>query len=124
MEPNLVAAAAFLAAGAITTAGLVQLAGCFPWQARPDSLRGLSGPVLVALLALALVLLVVAAVRLALAELSWPFAVVAGGFGLILGPLLFQSLPARFRDSGTGLLSGAMLGLLASWLLYGYGGAS
>ena len=123
MDVDLVAAAAFLAAGAIATAGVVQLAGCFPWAARPAALRGAAGPVLVGLLALAVVVLAVTAVRMASMLLAWPFAVVAGGFGLILGPLLYQSLPARLKDSGGGLLAGSAVGLLASWLLYGYRGS-
>lgn len=105
----------------LLVAGTVQVAGYFPAAGRPASLRGGLGALLVWLCVAALAALAAAAGWLATARLSWPPAVIAGGLGVVVGPLLFQALPRRRMDRPLGLLIAGLLSLavaavLALWL--------
>lgn len=95
--------------------------GMFPRGARPAAMRGAAGDALLAGGgALALALAVFAAPGAAKA-LAWPYAVIAGGLGLLLAPLAFQTLPRALLDTplGAGLLGAATAALLAAWALLG-----
>ncbi len=83
--------------------GGVQASGFLPLAGRPAALRGSGGIMLVGLLLLALLALLAAAIWLAGQRLSWPVAVVAGGLGLLGGPLAFQALPRDRLDRPLGV---------------------
>lgn len=95
--------------------GGVQASGFLPLAGRPAALQGGAGLFLVGLLLLALAALLAAAIWLASQRLSWPVAVVAGGLGLLGGPLAWQLLPRTGLDrpAGVGLMILAVAGLAA-----------
>ncbi|MEX2629255.1 MAG: hypothetical protein WD341_04890 [Tistlia sp.] len=111
------AAAGLLAlAAAVLAAAVVLLGGFLPLATRPAAQRGLLGGGLLLLAGLAALLLGAAALRLAVERLAVAPAVIAGGLGLLFGPLLFQLLPRQLRDGLAGLLlvlaAGGALALL------------
>jgi hypothetical protein len=95
--------------------GGVQASGFLPLAERPVALRGGAGLLLVGLLLLALAALLAAALWLASRRLAWPVAVVAGGLGLLGGPLVWQRLPraGMERPGGVGAMALAAAGLAA-----------
>ncbi len=106
---------AFLGLLLLFATGGVQASGYLPLAGRPAALRGGAGLLLVGLLLLALLALLAAAVWLASQRLSWPVAVVAGGLGLLGGPLAWQLLPRAGLDRpiGVGAMTLAAAGLAA-----------
>ena len=109
--------ACFATALLIGSAAVVQLAGFFPVEARPDALSGAAGGVLVLLLAASVALVLVAALWLAAVRLPWPPAVIAAGLAVLFGPLLFQAVPQRLRDSRVGAGLAVVLNLALAALL-------
>jgi membrane-bound ClpP family serine protease len=99
-------------------AAVVLLSGFLPLSARGPHQRGVAHGLLLVAAAAALVLLAVAAVRFAVLALPGVAAIIAGGLGLLAGPLLFQALPPAHRDRWPGLAAACLLcGGLGLWLL-------
>jgi hypothetical protein len=92
--------------------------GMFPRAARPAALRGAGGGRLIGAGALLAAALAVAAAAGAAGTVPWPYAVIAAGLGVLLGPLAFQGLPQPLLDTplGAALLCAAAAGLLGIWL--------
>jgi hypothetical protein len=84
--------------GAILSAALYGLAasGHFPPEHRSETLAGRRGAVLLWASMALTGLAACAAVGLAAAVLPWYAAVIGGGTGLLVAPLLLQQLPDRF----------------------------
>lgn len=101
--------AAFIAAATIITLGAILLAGHFPVERLPQPLRSGSSRGLVWLNLLLLAGLLFVALAIAVQRMPWPAAVIGGGLAVLFAPLLFQVLPARWRDGRTGLLGQALL---------------
>jgi hypothetical protein len=109
IEPNCLALALFAAAFAACCLSFFMLVGMFPPSARPPSIAGACGGVLVlANLALLLILLVGLA-SFAHRTLRWTSIVVFGGLIFLFIPAVFQVIPSAWRDSRGGL---AILGLI------------
>ncbi len=108
----------FALALAITAASAVLLGGFLPLSARGPRQRGPLAAVLLPLALLALLALGAGALLFA-GRLPIAAAVVAGGLGLLAGPLLFQALPARLRDGAGGLFLVVLAGGALAALLYG-----
>lgn len=111
---------AFLALSLLFATGAVQASGYLPLAGRPAALQGPLGLPLVLLLLAALALLLAAALAFAAARLDWPVAVVAGGLGLLGGPLAWQGLQPLRLDRPAGLvltiLAAAAAAAAAHWL--------
>lgn len=114
-------ALALAGAGLLLASGAVELGGLFPRPARPPALSGPTGALLAWLLLAAVAALLAAALLFALARLSWPAAVIAGGLGLLAGPPLWNLLPRRLLERPAGLAL-ALLALAAAALLLLRGG--
>ena len=111
---------AFLGLCLLFASGAVQASGYLPLGGRPAALRGPLGLALVLLLLAALAALLAAALGFAARRLDWPVAIVAGGLGLLGGPLLWQGLERAGLDRPAGLvltiLVAAAAGAAAVWL--------
>lgn len=111
--------ALFALSAAAGAAAVVLIGGFLPLSARGPGQRGPLAGALLAAAAAALALLVYAGLRFAVLALPGPGAVIAGGLGVLAGPLLFQALPPRQRDRWPGLAAAALLcGGLALPLLH------
>jgi len=109
IEPNGPALALFGVTFAAWCWSFLALAGLFPPSARPQSLAGAAGHVLVLLnVALSIVLLTGVAL-LAHQALRWTSVVVFGGLIFLFVPSTFQAVPNEWRDTRSGL---AALGLV------------
>ncbi|MDI4235843.1 hypothetical protein OZ411_23825 [Bradyrhizobium sp. Arg237L] len=109
IEPNGLALALFAAAFAACCLSFFTLVGMFPRSARPQSIAGASGGVLV-LANLALLMILLAGVAsFAHQTLRWTSVVVFGGLIFLFIPAVFQVIPGAWRDSRSGL---AVLGLV------------
>jgi hypothetical protein len=95
---------AFLGLALLFATGAVQASGYLPLAGRPAALRGGAGLALVLLLLAALAALLAAALWYASRWLGWPVAVVAGGLGLLGGPLAWQLLARARLDRPPGVL--------------------
>jgi hypothetical protein len=105
----------------VATAGGVLVSGFLPRAEGPADGRGAAGAVLVYGAVAALVLVVLASLRLAV-ELPWAVAVVIAGLAILVAPFVVQPLPESVRETRAGLigvvaLSGAVLILLPTFNL-------
>lgn len=111
--------ASTLVGASALTAGLYGMlaSGMFPSAARPPAMRGPLGSALLAAGALLSVAVIVGAFRGASAHLEWPYAVIAGGLGVLAAPVAWQGLPRGLHDRPAGFLLVCLLaaGLLAAW---------
>lgn len=114
-------ALALAGAGLLAAVAGVEASGLFPRGARPPALQGAGGSLLAPLLAIAVLALLACATLFAIARLSWPVAVIAGGLGLVMGPPLWNLLPRRLFDRPAGLAFGILALALAALLLAGHG---
>ena len=100
----------FAGACATAVAAIIVLAGFLPLAARHSVQRGLMPTLALAGAGLIVLILGVAGLRFALATLPLLGSVIAAGFGVLAGPLLFQALPPNLRDRTEGLLIVALSG--------------
>jgi uncharacterized membrane protein len=104
IEPNGFALALFAATFAAGCLSFFTLAGMFPAQARPLTVAGQLGNLLV-LLNIALLAALLAGVGFYAHEtLRWTSVVVAGGLIFLFVPSIFQVIPNEWRDSRSGLV--------------------
>jgi len=103
VSDEIVPGLAFLGLMLLFATGAVQASGYLPLAGRPAALRGGLGLALVLALLLALAALLAAALWYAGRRLGWPVAVVAGGLGLVGGPLAWQLLERARLDRPLGL---------------------
>ncbi|MGP1254526.1 MAG: hypothetical protein ACTS10_08955 [Kiloniellales bacterium] len=102
--------ALFAVTCATAVAAIIVLAGFLPLAARHPVQRGLMPTLALAGAGLIVLILGVAGLRFALATLPLLGSVIAAGFGVLAGPLLFQALPTNLRDRTEGLLIVALSG--------------
>jgi hypothetical protein len=109
IEPNGLALALFAAAFAACCLSFFTLVGMFPPSARPQSVAGLAGGLLVLINLALLVILLTGVASFAHQMLRWTSVVVFGGLIFLFIPAVFQVIPSAWRDSRSGL---AVLGLV------------
>ena len=111
--------ALFFGVFVLGTAAIVMVSGFLPLSARRAEQRGAFATLLLALAGLALLFQLAAALRFAWLNLPWAGAIIAGGLGVLAGPLLFQILPRPLRDGVAGLVAIALLCGSSAMLLLG-----
>ena len=104
MSAEILPGLAFLGLALLFATGAVQASGYLPLAGRPAALRGGLGLALVLLLLAALAALLAAGLWYASRRLGWPVAIVAGGLGLLGGPLAWQRLGRAGLDRPPGVL--------------------
>jgi hypothetical protein len=105
IEPNLHAAAGFVALWSLCCLGFFQLAGLYPL--RRDVIGPRASRPLVLLATVLWIALLAATVRFAVVELRWTSIVVIGGLLFLFLPEAFQAVPGRYRDATPGVLVAA-----------------
>ncbi len=117
--PSLIYALLLGASAVVVAMYAVFASGMFPRAARPAAMRGAAADPLIGAGTGCTLALAATAVAGAWTRLEWPYAVIAGGLGLLLGPLAYQTLPRALLDTplGAGTLGGAAGALLAAWIL-------
>ena len=118
IEPNVIALCWFAVLWSICCLSFLQLAGMYPLGNRSDDAPAASSTFVLGSTALWLILLV-GTCLFAAAELRWTSFVIVAGILFLFLPELFQAIPLRWRNGGTGLAAtglmlAAALGLLAS----------
>ena len=91
--------AAFFAGVLAIIFGLVVLSGVFPAINRPDWARTALANILIHLCMAGIGLIGAMSYMIASYTLPTAESIIAGGVAILAGPLLFQRLPAKFRDS-------------------------
>lgn len=88
---------------------LLTIAGMFPAEHRPRSLRGPIGATALYVTIAIMVLLILRTAAFAAGRIEWYFAIIAAGLAFLASPFVFTALPARVRDGamGVGVLTGA-----------------
>ena len=119
VEPNGVALALFAATFAACCLSFFTLTGMFPARARPLTIAGHIGNLLVLLNLMLLAVLLAGVATFAYQSLRWTSVVVAGGLIFLFVPSIFEIIPNGWRDSRGGLalliaLQLASLALLAA----------
>ncbi|WP_027579607.1 hypothetical protein [Bradyrhizobium sp. Ai1a-2] len=109
IEPNGLALVLFAAAFAACCLSFFTLVGMFPSSARPQSIAGAAGALLVFANLALLVILLAGVASFAHQTLRWTSFVVFGGLIFLFVPAVFQVIPSAWRDSRGGL---AVLGLV------------
>lgn len=104
MSPNIPLLAMFSASILALSTFTVFVTGMFPVDACGTPMRRPTGRALVYGCILSAVALASATVVLVIGQLYWPYAVIAGGLALLVGPLVFQLAPASAADGPAGAL--------------------
>ena len=121
IEPNGVALALFAATFAACCLSFFTLTGMFPARARPLTIAGRIGNLLVVLNVALLAMLLIGVALFAHETLRWTSVVVAGGLIFLFVPSVFEIVPSTWRDSRSGLLflgvlQLAALALVVEWI--------
>jgi len=91
--------------------------GHFPHQTRLPAMASGAGPAVLWLTILVVLACLVTGLFAAWRLIPWYAAVIGGGGGILVAPLVLQWFPDRFVDGKRGLLSFAAAALLLSLLL-------
>lgn len=88
---------------------ILAIAGMFPAEHRPRSLRGPIGATALYVAIASMALLILRTVAFAAGRIEWYFAIIAAGLAFLASPFVFTALPARMRDGAMGIggLTGA-----------------
>lgn len=80
-------------------------------------MRGVTGTALITIGTALVIALAAIAVTTTAGILHWPYAIIVGGLGLLLGPLVFQRLPQALTDNPAGamLLCAVIVALAGAW---------
>ena len=91
--------------------------GHFPRDTRIPAMATGTGPIVlwvsIAIVIAALAVGLIAAWR----SIPWYAAVIAGGGGILIAPLVLQLFPDRFVDGKRGLIAFALAALILAWIL-------